>query len=91
MTILIHDENENAVTNATVNGDWSDGYSASVSCLTNNDGRCIITSPNFNLNKGPLSVLFTLMNVTHNALEYKPGSNHDPVAVNPSVIINAPL
>lgn len=75
VTILVHDDSESPVANATIYGTWSDGVSGSDSCVTDGSGTCAITS--LDVFKDP-SITFTVDNVTHSALSYDAASNHDP-------------
>lgn len=76
VTIEVHDALENLVADAFVEGTWSDGASGGGSCTTNASGVCLITKPN--LKSNVTSTIFTINNITHADLNYKPGDNHDP-------------
>jgi serine protease AprX len=76
VTIRVEDASHNLVTNATVSGSWSGGYSGSASCTTNGNGQCSVTTGNISKTKG--SVTFTVNNVTHATLTYQSSANHDP-------------
>lgn len=74
VTITVHDSNENPVTNATVNGSWSTGGTAS--CTTDGSGACTVTSET--LRRRDASTTLTVNSVTHGSLSYQPANNHDP-------------
>lgn len=76
VTITIHDNSDNVLANATVNGSWSAGANGSDSCVTNSSGQCNITKNN--INKNSSSVTFTVTNVTHSSFTYNASANHDP-------------
>lgn len=74
ITILIHDNNSVPVANATVDGIWSNGGSAS--CTTDGNGVCIISQSGIRKKDG--SVDFSVTAVTHASLSYDPAANADP-------------
>ena len=76
VTVEVHDANHNPVSDATVSGSWSGGYSGSDQCTTNGSGRCSI-STGF-IWRGNSSTTFTVDDVTHSAFTYQPADNHDP-------------
>lgn len=76
VTITVHDDNENPVMNATVNGSWSNGANGSGSCVTDGSGQCTITKNNIKNNIA--NVTFTVTSVTHASNTYNPAANHDP-------------
>jgi PKD repeat protein len=73
-TATIHDTGHGAVANATVSGSWSDG--APGACTTIGSGQCTVSKPGITKKTG--SVTFTVANVMHATLTYKPADNHDP-------------
>jgi chitodextrinase len=75
VTVMVHDAYENPVANAFVEGSWSAGASGGSSCTTFDNGECTVTKSNI---KGNVtSATFTINNITHTALNYKPTDNHD--------------
>ncbi len=76
VTITVHDESENPVANATVNGSWSAGSPQTGSCITDATGKCSMSSGS--LTSVRARVLFTVTNVTHPTLTYQSSANHDP-------------
>jgi len=76
VTIVVHDANHNLVTDATVSGTWSGGYSGSSECTTDGNGQCSVSSGN--IWRWNDSTTFTVDNVTHATLTYQPADNHDP-------------
>jgi hypothetical protein len=75
VTVTIHDEDENPVINATVTGEWHEAKSGIVSGTTGNDGT--VTFSTGNMTNGS-RLTFTVLNVTHESLDYDPFANHDP-------------
>jgi len=73
-TITLHDSNHSPVANATASGSWSNGGTGS--CTTSASGRCSMSQSG--ILKKTASVTFTVGNVTHATLTYKPADNHDP-------------
>lgn len=73
VTITVHDDNENPVSNATVGGSWSNGATGSASCTTNSEGKCSISKSGIRKRVG--SVTFTVDNVTHDTLTYDATQN----------------
>jgi len=76
VTIVVHDADHNLVTDATVSGTWSGGYSGSSECTTDGNGQCSVSSGN--IWRWNDSTTFTVDNVTHATLTYQPADNHDP-------------
>jgi len=76
VTILVHNNLEQAVTNATVTGKWSNGASGTITCTTNASGICTVTKTG--LSRSTSSVTFTITNITKSSLVYNAASNHDP-------------
>ena len=75
-TIAVHDDNHNPVANATVSGSW--GTSGAGSCTTSASGQCTASQPGIPMKTA--NVTFTVVNVTHATMTYKPTNNHDPDA-----------
>jgi len=73
--ITVHDAYENPVANATVEGTWTEGISGSGSCTTDASGFCYIDKTNIKGNV--LSPVYTITNIIHTDLNYKPADNHD--------------
>lgn len=78
VTIEVHDTNHGPVSDATVSGTWSNGYSGSAECTTDGNGRCTISTGS--IWRSHSSATFTVDDVTHTTLSYQPASNHDPDA-----------
>jgi hypothetical protein len=76
VTIYVHDASENLVSNATVTGQWSNGASGTVTCVTTSSGFCLVTKTS--LNSNTTNVTFTVSDVTHATLAYQSSLNHDP-------------
>jgi subtilisin family serine protease len=76
VTIYIHNNNEQLVANATLNGKWTNGASGTVSCTTNSSGTCHISKTGLSANT--TSVTFTVTCVTRAPLTYRSSANHDP-------------
>lgn len=68
VNITVHDANHLPGSGVTVYGAWSGGYSANVSCATNANGQCSVTSGG--IPKKNASVTFTSLGLG--------GANHDP-------------
>jgi PKD repeat protein len=83
VTITVHDSSHNSVSDATVNGSWSNGASGSASCPTV-AGQCSVTKNNIKQNSG--SVTFTVDSVSHASNSYDPGANHDPDGTSITVV-----
>lgn len=88
VTILVHDENENPLSDVTVSGTWSDGASSSASCTSAGDGICMITKNN--LKNNVPSVVFTLDDLSHTTYTYDPAANHDPDGDGLTIMVNQP-
>jgi hypothetical protein len=72
-TVLVHDQNGNAVKDATVYGDWSGVYSATnVSAVTNVQGKAVFTTDYV---KGGGTFYFDVTSLAHDSLEYDPSAN----------------
>jgi hypothetical protein len=76
VTIVVHDDNEELVANATVSGKWTNGASGTVSCVTNSSGLCQVSKTG--LNSKTTSITFTVTGVTNGTLTYQSSDNHDP-------------
>jgi subtilisin family serine protease len=62
VTVTIHDASNNPVQTATVSGNWSNGASGSVSCITGSNGQCTVSVGG--IPKRTSSVTFTVSNVS---------------------------
>jgi hypothetical protein len=76
VAIEIHDNNHNPVSNASVYGTWSGGYSGIGLCITDGTGSCMITSGKGV--SGNASMTFTVDGVTYSSARYNHEYNHDP-------------
>src|SRR6185503_1065245 len=76
VTITVLNASNAAIQGATVNGNWSGGFSGSASCTTIAGGTCNVTTGN--LNKSKTSAAFTVTNVTASGATYVASSNSDP-------------
>ena len=76
VTVTVLDENGDPVTNATVSGDWSGGYTSTAVCTTDGSGVCSVTSGQIR-NKYK-DATFMVANVTHATLTYDSTANGDP-------------
>jgi subtilisin family serine protease len=76
ISLLVQDANENPVSNATVSGTWSGGYSGSASCVTDASGLCQVNTGNIKTDFA--SVDYTIEIITHPTGSYDPTANHDP-------------
>ncbi len=74
--VRVVDEEGDAVANASVSGQWSNGANGSES-LNTNSGGWVSFSKN-NLKAGVGSVIFTVTGVTHSSLSYDDSVNSDP-------------
>ena len=72
----VHNNYEQLVANATVNGKWTNGASGTVSCTTNSSGMCQVSKTGLSTNT--TSVTFTVTGVTRAPLTYRSSANHDP-------------
>jgi len=73
VTIDVRDGSNAPVSNATVAGLWSAGFSGSASCTTNGSGTCSVKTGKIS-NSAP-SVTFTVSDVTHPSAQYDPDAN----------------
>jgi hypothetical protein len=76
VTILAADNNGAPVSNATVEGSWSNGATGTATCTTNGSGLCTVSKSG--IRKNISSATFTVTNVTANGLTYDATSNTDP-------------
>lgn len=76
VTILVVDNSGNPLQDATVAGQWSAGTPTAASCVTNVEGICAVVQSG--LGRWIRSVTFTVEDVTHSSLTYKPADNTDP-------------
>jgi hypothetical protein len=74
VTITVHDNLENPLADAEVNGVWNGG--GAVSCTTVVNGQCDVLL--FGISRITDSVSFTVSDVVHPEYGYQPSSNHDP-------------
>jgi hypothetical protein len=74
VTIVVHDENEGLVADATVTGAWSDGASGGAECTTDGSGQCSVSKANLRSS----SATFSVTSIDHAALAYDPVANHEP-------------
>jgi hypothetical protein len=73
VTIEIRDGGNAPVSNATVTGLWSAGYSGSASCTTDGSGTCSVTTTKIS-NNTP-SATFTVTDVAHPTAQYDSSAN----------------
>jgi hypothetical protein len=88
-TIIIHDQNHDPLSGATVNGSWSAGANGAGQCgPTPTSGQCSITKNNVNSSKSSVTFTIAANDVTHTDLSrtYVPGDNDAPVG-DPAVIV----
>ena len=76
VTIMVHDAGHNPLTNASVTGTWSGGFSGVAACVTGSSGQCSLGTGNILKKQG--SVTFTVDGVSHASLTYQQPDNHDP-------------
>lgn len=76
VTILIHNNLEQAVAGVTVNGKWTNGVTGTASCVTNASGICSLTKSG--LKNTTTSVTFTVTGAANSTLTYNSTANHDP-------------
>jgi choice-of-anchor B domain-containing protein len=88
ITFTVHDNADNPVANATVDGSWSAGANGSGSCTTDGTGQCSFTKNNINRNAA--SATFTVDSLTHSGLVYAPAANHDPDGDSNGTVIVVP-
>ena len=73
-SITVHDQDENVLVGAIVQGPWSGGISGIDTCTSNGIGCFVITDP---ISIKRKSVGFTVTNVTYGDYTYQPELNHD--------------
>jgi serine protease AprX len=90
VTITVHDSNEEAISGALVEGNWSGGANGGDSCTTDANGQCSVIKANLKGNVG--SVTFGVSNVTSSAGAYAAVDNHDPDGDSDgtTIIVNKP-
>ncbi len=90
VTIRVHNNFEQPVSNVTVAGKWSNGTTGTISCKTNSNGVCTITKSGLSSQTG--SVTFTVTNLIRSPLLYMQSSNHDPDgdSTGTSIVITKP-
>jgi hypothetical protein len=76
VSVLVHDAGHHPVSNVTVSGTWSNGYSGNAKCTTAANGICTLTTGN--LRRTVSSVTFTVKNLVKSGYTYAPTANHDP-------------
>ena len=74
ITVTINDEDENPVSNATVSGEWSGAASGRVSGTTGSGGTIEFRTDKV---RDGNSVIFTVVDVTHDTYSYDPDANHN--------------
>ncbi|MFW6074408.1 MAG: Ig-like domain-containing protein [Chloroflexota bacterium] len=75
VSILVVDDQGNAIEGAVVSGDWGSPVNGSASCTTGSDGRCTVDAGNILKRNGTVS--FTVTDVD-GPLPYDANSNTDP-------------
>jgi hypothetical protein len=70
------DASGSPISEATVDGVWSDGASGGGSCVTDGTGGCSISKRN--IKKNVSRVVFAVDAVSHPAMTYDPSANGDP-------------
>jgi serine protease AprX len=76
VTVYVHNNYEQLVANAKVNGKWTNGATGTVSCTTNSSGTCQVSKTGLSTKK--TSVTFTVTGVVRAPLTYQSSANHDP-------------
>ncbi|MGE5222993.1 MAG: hypothetical protein ACM3PY_11170 [Omnitrophica WOR_2 bacterium] len=76
VAITVHYSNESLVPGVTVSGTWSGAISGSTSCLTDNTGKCSVSTGALKKRLG--SVTLTINNLSKAGTVYDPSTNHDP-------------
>jgi hypothetical protein len=74
--IAVHDADHNPVSDATVEGDWTGGYSGGAQCTTGGDGTCHVDSGR--IWRRQSNATFAVSNVAAFGYTYASASNHDP-------------
>jgi len=86
VTVTVHDQNHQPVANVRVDGHWSNGYTGTASCVTDNTGSCTLETDR--ADRGSSTITFTVDSMSHSSLPYLPASNHDPDGDSNGKIIN---
>jgi hypothetical protein len=76
VVVTVHNATDAPVFNATVSGLWSGGANGSVSCITDINGTCTVSSGNISGKK--TSATFTITDLSHPPDTYDSASNQDP-------------
>ncbi|MFQ5523737.1 MAG: S8 family serine peptidase [Acidimicrobiia bacterium] len=76
VTVIIHDDNENPVAGATVDGSWSGDLTGTVSGTTDDTGA--VTFRTGKVDTSVNTVTFTVDGVAADGLTYDSTANHDP-------------
>jgi subtilisin family serine protease len=76
VTITVHDAGHNPVVGVTVSGTWSGGWKGKGSCVTDESGRCSMTTASIDGKR--TSIRFTLETLSATGLAYDRTGNHDP-------------
>jgi subtilisin family serine protease len=76
VTVLVHDKDNNPVSEAVVSYTWSGGYSSTSYATTDSAGLCTISTGTISTKK--ISVTFTVNNVSKTSYTYAVADNHDP-------------
>ena len=71
VSVLVHDSNENPLSNVTVSGTWSDGASGSGTCVTDGSGNCSFVKTKLTSS----SVTFTQDDLVLTSFQYVPAEN----------------
>jgi len=75
VTVTIHDDSHNLLSDASVTGEWSGATTGTISGTTGSDGTVTFSTGNLS---GGGSVIFTVTDVKHSSLTYDATQNHDP-------------
>ncbi|MEX0820008.1 MAG: Ig-like domain-containing protein, partial [Pirellulaceae bacterium] len=76
VTITVLDANGDPLSDATVTGNWSGGYTGTVSATTDATGKATVASGW--THKKNESMTFSVADVIHESFDYQPSSNTDP-------------
>jgi len=85
VTITVHDGAHDPVPGVTATGEWSNGYTAAVACVTGEGGQCTVTQNGIPKRVGAVS--FSVVNAS-GSLAYEPAENHDPDGETDGTIIS---
>jgi hypothetical protein len=83
VSILVVDNNGSPVSGATVNGEWSNGFTGGGSCTTDATGACAVGTTN--IRNRVISATFTVTAVAHATLTYDSAAN-----VQSSIVVAKP-